>query len=51
MIGGQSAAIEANGRRPVKTALQEARATAARFGCDSASARLVRSAYATLAAN
>lgn len=51
VLGAQSEAMAANSRRQVNAALRQARATAARTACDFRAARLVRSAYASLAAN
>jgi hypothetical protein len=51
VLGAQSEAMAANSRRQVNAVLKQARATAARTACDSRAARLVRSAYASLAAN
>jgi hypothetical protein len=51
VLKGQNAAIAANGAKPVKNALKQARSTAFGAACDGSSARLVRSAYATLASN
>jgi len=51
VLGAQSEAMAANSRRQVNAVLKQARAMAARTACDSRAARLVRSAYASLAAN
>jgi hypothetical protein len=51
VLGAQSEAMAANSRNKVNAILKQARATAARTTCDSRAARLVRSAYASLAAN
>ncbi len=51
VLGAQSEAMAANTRSQVNSALKQARASAARISCDSRAARLVRSAYASLAAN
>jgi len=51
VLGAQSEAMAANNRNQVNAALKQARATAARTACDAKAARLVRSAYASLAAN
>ena len=51
VLGAQSEAMAANTRRQVNSILKQARATAARTSCDSRAARLVRSAYASLAKN
>jgi len=51
VLKGQNAAIAANGAKPVKNALKQARSTAFGAACDGSSARLVRSAYATFASN
>jgi hypothetical protein len=51
VLGAQSEAMAANKRNQVNGVLKQARATATRTACDSRAARLVRSAYASLAAN
>lgn len=51
VLGAQSEAMAANNRKQVNAALKQARLAAARTPCDSRAARLVRSAYASLAAN
>ena len=51
VLGAQSEAMAANSRNKVNAILKQARATATRTACDSRAARLVRSAYASLAEN
>jgi len=51
ILGAQSEAMAANSRNKVNAILKQARAAAARTACDSKAARLVRSAYASLAEN
>jgi hypothetical protein len=51
VLKGQNAAIAANGAKPVKNALKQARSSAFGAACDGGAARLVRSAYATIASN
>jgi hypothetical protein len=51
VLKGQNAAIAAIGAKPVKNALKQARSSAFGAPCDGSSARLVRSAYATIASN
>ena len=51
VLGAQSEAMAANNRKQVNAVLKQARLAAARTPCDSRAARLVRSAYASLAEN
>jgi hypothetical protein len=51
VLGAQGEAMAANSRSKVNAVLKQARLSAARTACDSRAARLVRSAYASLAAN
>ncbi|MFO0993335.1 MAG: hypothetical protein U1E67_15545 [Hyphomicrobiales bacterium] len=51
VLGAQSEAMAANSRSQVNATLKLARSAASRNSCDANAARLVRSAYASLAAN